>query len=286
MSEVVYLNGEFIPYNDAKVPVEDRGYQFGDGIYEVARTYNGKLFRMDAHMERLRNSAAELEMELPPVKQIEEAALELMRRNGHPESAVYIQVSRGAAPRAHLIPSGLKPNVMMTARPVSTTDPEILRNGAAAVTAVDDRWHRCNIKTVCLLPNTLAKVKAHRAGALEAIFVRDGIVTEGTSSNLLAVFGGTIYTHPADNLILHGITRNTLLQLAETANIPVKEQAFTVMDLLKADEIILCGTILEATPVISVDARTIGNGQPGPVAAKLYAGLMKWGQEGARPRSW
>lgn len=286
MSEAVYLNGEFIPYEQALVPIEDRGYQFADGIYEMARTYGGKLFRMDAHMDRLQRSAAALEMEIPPVKQIEEAANELMRRNGHPESAVYIQVTRGVAPRAHLIPSGLKPNVMMTARPVAKTKPEVIKNGAAAVTAVDDRWHRCYIKTVGLLPNTLAKLKAHRAGALEAIFVRDGVVTEGTSSNLLAVFNGTIYTYPANNLILNGITRGSLLQVAAAAGIPTREEEFTVMDLLKADEIIMCGTILEATPIVTVDGHRIGDGKPGPIGAKLYAGLMKWGEEGKRPSSW
>ncbi len=286
MSEVVYLNGEFLPYEQAKVPVEDRGYQFADGIYEVARTYNGKLFRMDAHMDRLQRSAAAIEMEIPPVKDIEEAANELMRRNGHPESAVYIQVTRGVAPRAHLIPAGLTPNIMMTARPVAKTKPEVMAKGAAGVTAVDDRWHRCYIKTVGLLPNTLAKLKAHRAGALEAILVRDGIVTEGTSSNLLAVFGGTIYTHPATDLILNGITRDSLLQLAAAAGLPVREEEFTVMDLFKADEIIMCGTILEATPFVTVDGRQIGNGKPGPVVAKLHAGLMKWGEEGKRPGSW
>lgn len=276
MSEIVYLNGEFVPLEQALVPIDDRGYHFADGIYEVIRCYGGRPFLPDRHMDRLEHSAREIELALPPRAELEQALLELQRRNGHPEAAWYLQITRGVAPRQHVFADDLRPTVLATCRPVSGPKPELIEQGGQAITLPDERWHRCHIKSTGLLPNVLAKQQAFRAGAFEALFVRNGVVTEGTASNLAIVRDGVLLTHPADQHILWGITRGAVLQLCREAGIEVREVRFTRDDLLSADEAFVCGTISEITPITSVDDRKIGTGRPGPMTQRLIEAYRHW----------
>ena len=265
MGETVYLNGAFVPIEKALVPVEDRGYQFADGIYEVIRVYGGGPFRLEHHLDRLERSAAAIELSLPPRMEIEAAAYELLRRNNLAEAGIYLQVTRGVAPRQHLIPEGIAPTVVMTARAVSAPKAETWQRGVAAVTVPDGRWELCHVKSVGLLFNTLAKQQAHRAGAFEAIFVRDGVVTEGSSSNLFALIDGVLFTHPRDNHILAGITRGAVIELAKKLGRPLREEKYTKEDLDRAQEVFFSSSIVEIVPVVSIDGRPVGRGVPGPV---------------------
>ncbi|HEY8450619.1 MAG TPA: aminotransferase class IV, partial [Bacillota bacterium] len=214
MSELtVFLNGRFVPYEQAVIPVEDRAFLFADGVYEVIPCYGGRPFRLELHLERLRQSATALEIRLPyPLAEFERIVHELIRLNNLSDASVYLQVSRGVAPRNHLFPEGAQPTVVGIARPFTPPSDEELERGVRAITAPDNRWGICYIKTVGLLPNVLARQAAHRRGADEAILVRDGLVTEGTASNVFCVLDGIVYTHPLAN-ILPGITRTTVLEI-------------------------------------------------------------------------
>lgn len=285
MGETVYLNGRFVPLEQAMVPIDDRGYQFADGIYEVIRVYGGRPFLMERHLDRLERSAAEIELPRPPREELEAAAAELLRRNGLSDAAIYIQITRGAIARQHLPPAGLRPQLVMTARPVPAPGPEQRRRGIAVITLPDDRWLHCNVKSVGLLPNVLGKLKASRAGCADAIYVRDGVVTESTSSNVCAVFDGELWTHPANHLILHGITRGAVLELARAAGIRVREEAFRAERLGEAEELVLTSTILEVMPITQVDGRPVGSGVPGPVARRLQEAFEAWALHGKAPAS-
>ncbi|QBS37315.1 D-amino-acid transaminase [Thermaerobacter sp. FW80] len=272
--EVVFLNGGFVPYDQAVVPVEDRGFLFADAIYEVIRCYGGRFFRLDDHLERLEQSAAALEIPLPYDRARWTQVLEeLIRRNGVRDGSVYVQVSRGVAPRAHAWPDGLQPTVVAIARPGGTPPAEAVRRGVKAITVPDNRWGLCWVKTTGLLPNVLAKQRAARAGAYEALFVRDGLLTEGTSSNVFVVREGVLYTHPLAN-ILPGVTRMVVLEVAREAGMPVREQAIPVQWLEGASEVILSGTNSEVLAVVEVDGRPVGDGRPGPVFARLREGYL------------
>jgi len=268
--EQVYLNGEFVPYEKALIPVEDRGNLFADAVYEVVRLYGGRPLAMRAHMERLARSAAEILLPEVDYAALAEAALELAGRNKVGDGTLYIHVSRGAAPRNHLFPVGARPTVFVTARSLARPEAALREQGIACITTPDIRWHRCDIKTVGLLPNVLAKQAARDAGAYDAIFVRDdGIVTEATSANVFAVAGGRIVTHPENNLILPGITRRLVLALAEDAGIAATFRAITKEELANVDELFISGTTTEVMPVVTVDGRPVGDGKPGPVTRRL-----------------
>ncbi len=280
LPEVVYMNGSLVPYNQALVSVEDRGFTFADGVYEVIRCYGGSPFRMTEHLERLQKSAKAIRLDLPfPFETISSAVQETLAANSleKADAAVYIQVTRGPAPRAHALPVDPRPTLYIITRPEKGPRPELRKTGVKAITTEDLRWHMCHIKSTGLLLNSLAKQKALESGCYEAIFVREGIVTEGTSSNLFVVKDRTLWTHPEGNHILSGVTRSAVLEIAAEKGIPVKAEKFTLADLHQAEEVFITGTITEVMPVVEIDGRLIGTGKPGEVTqimgrsfARLY----------------
>lgn len=269
----VYLNGEFVERAQAKVSIDDRGFLFGDGVYEVTRIRGGRFFEGERHERRLARNLAELELTLPPgvtPASLGEIALRLYADGGlgRGEALAYFQVTRGVAPRAHQFPIGAPPTVFVSVGAFSP--PDALRaRGVACVTYPDIRWSRCDIKSVNLLPNVLAKQFAVTKGAYEAFFVRDGIVTEGASTNFFAVLDGEIRTYQNSNVILPGISRDVALELAIAEGIAVREEPLRVADLPRVTEIFLTSTMNDVMPVVTLDGRTIGDGRPGPVTARL-----------------
>ena len=265
---LVYLNGQVVPYEDALIGVEDRATQFGDGIYEVVRYYGGRAFEMDRHMARLQRSAAGIELAIPPVAELVAAMDELVRRQDFVEAAVYLQITRGVAARLQGLPEGLAPTVIAIARPATSPRPapEI-----AAITQSDDRWARCHLKTTMLLPAMLARGRAARVGAEDAIFVRDGFVTEATSANVFAVRRGEVITPPLSNYLLPGVTRIAVLELLEADGIPVREDLLTQQDLYGAEEVFLTSTNGELRPVVRIDGRPVGEGRTGPLFTRALA---------------
>lgn len=278
MSLTVFLNGEFVPYENARVSVEDRGFLFGDGVYEVYRNYGGKPFRYREHMDRLARSLRELQIE-PPAVDWDWVHRELLARNGlgQADSQVYIQVTRGAAaPRTHYFPpAGTPPTVLAIARATRLPAATLWSEGAAAVTVPDERWGRCDIKSVNLLPNILAKQKATAAGAYEALLVRDSIVIEGSSTNVFAVLDGAVVTYPKGHRILGGITRDAVVELARQEGFRVVEGPILVSDLNRATELFITSTTSEVMPIVRVDGRPIGDGRPGPVTGALHQALRR-----------
>jgi D-alanine transaminase len=267
---VAILNGEFIDRSLAKVDIEDRGYQFGDGIYEVIRVYNGKMFAAAKHLERLVECAEKINLVLPyGITEIQEKLTTLIAKNHLVSGIVYMQFSRGVAPRNHAYPiqSTVASFVAYTKeiqRPL-----ENLRVGAKAVLVEDIRWLHCDIKSLNLLGNLMAKQRAVESGCYEAILHREEDVTEGSSSNISIIKNGTLYTHPADMFILNGITRQLMLSICQSTGIPFEETGFTVQELLDADEVILSSTTSEITPIVEVSNKKIANGKPGSITVRL-----------------
>lgn len=266
---LMLYNDTIMPRQLFRVDLEDRGYQFGDGIYEVIRFYDGQLYELHAHLERLWASAAAIRI-VPPTtqEQLADNVRRLVAASSCPNGIVYLQLTRGVAPRGHLLPQNVQPVLTGYVTPVERPV-DAMQNGIAAITTEDIRWLRVDIKTINLLPNTLAKQEAHEAGAQEAIFVRDGFVTEGSSSNIFGIRGGICYTHPANHLILNGITRRVVLRLLEAAGIPLREEPFSKEELYKMDELFITSTVQEVCPVVQVDGKPIGRGEPGPFTRQL-----------------
>jgi D-alanine transaminase len=267
---LVYLNGAFVPYERALVPVEDRGYVFADGIYEVIPFYHGKPLGLKQHLARLARSAEAIRLPLPPLVELEAAALETVARNGGGDVSLYMQVTRGTAPRKHAFPAEIQPTVYMLARPLTRPAAELLQNGVKCITVPDIRWQLCYIKSIGLLPNTLAKQHAVEAGAHEAVFVRDGVITEGSSSNFFLVIGDTVLTHPADQHILAGITRTLVLEAAAALGIPVREERCPEVAVKQATEAFLTSSTSEVLPVTVINGEAVGDGRPGPVTRRLW----------------
>lgn len=273
----VLLNEQLVEEKEATVPFNDRGYNFGDGIYEYVRVYNNRLFTARPHFERLLRSANEIGLELNyTVDGLIELVQELISANKVVTGGVYIQVTRGVAPRDHAFPT---PTVkaMITGFTKSYDRPyKKLEEGINAVTTEDIRWLRCDIKSLNLLGNVLAKEYATKYNAQEAIQHRGDTVTEGSSSNVYAIKNGVIYTHPTNNLILNGITRKVIKEIAESNNITFKEEAFTVDFLKQADEVIVSSTSIEVMPVVKIDGDNVKDGQVGPVTKKLQEGFTNY----------
>jgi D-alanine transaminase len=273
----VYLNGEYLPADQATVSVNDRGFVLADGVYEVTPVYRGRLFLFDRHAARLQRGLSELRIDLD-LSGWEDIHRGLLSRNdlGDAEtSLVYMQVTRGAAPRTHAFPTDpVQPTVYGFAQAFQRPARERWEQGFRAITWPDERWHRVDIKTIQLLPNALAMQAAAEAGAQNVIFVRDGVVTEGGHANVFAVFDGTLVTHPANNLILHGITRGFVLELARELGVPVEERAFSAEALKDADELFYTGTTTEVYPTVEVDGQPLGDGRVGPVTRRLHAVFM------------
>lgn len=271
----ILLNDEIID-RAALIDIEDRGYQFGDGIYEVAGVYGGKLFLLDEHLVRLKRSAKALGITLPfKTETLAKQLTELVETNGIEEGLVYLQVSRGVAPRTHELPVGkMRPVVVAYTKTLGDLT-GLQDQGSIAILQDDIRWHRCDIKSLNLLPNTMAKQKAVEADAVEAILHRDGTVTEASSSNVFIVKDGELITHPANNFILNGITRQKLIELAAELELPIREELYSVDDLLAADEVFISATKLDVVPILAVDGKKIGSGQPGPISKKLLAAMRE-----------
>lgn len=283
MPELAYVNGEIMPIEKAVVPIEDRGYQFGDGVYEFIASYEGRPFMLEEHLDRLERSMRELAFDPISRADIGKAVLDLFTLSGYPRAGLYIQISRGVAPRNHAFTPGMTPQIIMTIRPVNEMPAEKRKHGATAITVKDTRWGRCDIKTVQLLSNSLAKQKSLDAGCDDAIFVSDqGVVREGTSSNLFIVTGGRLTTHPLTDNILPGITRMVVLNLCKAADLDVEESFFAIDALLGADEVFLTGTVTELLPVVRIDNKAIGHGDVGPITRRLYDLLRKQAMAGGR----
>ncbi len=274
---VVYLNGSFLPVDEARVSVNDRGFLFGDGVYEVTPAYGGRLFRWEEHLARLTAglAAVGIDFEAAELRAVKEELLARNRLDGAPVAYVYVQVTRGSAPRTHWFPDpAVAPTVYAFANRFARPGMEEWARGITAVTVPDQRWARADIKAIALLANVLAAQAAVEAGAGNAIFVRDGIALEGSHNNLFAVFGGVLATAPKSNYILHGITRDFLIELAGGMGIPVEERAIPLPELYRADEVFFSGTTTEVRPVVAIDGRTVGGGVVGPVARGLYEAFL------------
>ena len=268
----VYLNGEFMPMHEARISVMDRAFLFGDAVYEVLPVFAGKLFAVDEHLQRLERSLAEVRMTNPLSRDAWRAVFErLVNEAGGGHLSVYLQVSRGVAPaRDHPFPSDAVPTVFAMANPIKTTLMSI--DDLKPITAVlceDTRWHRCDIKSTALLANVLLKQQAADAGAYEAILVRDDHAMEGAASNLFVVLDGVVRTAPSSPLILGGITRNVLLQIAPAAGIVCREEAVTTFELARASEIWMTSSTREIMPVTELDGKPVGDGQIGAVCRRV-----------------
>lgn len=267
---MILIDDRFVPETEARISYLDRGYCFGDGIYEVFRVYNGRLFEKEAHYERLVRSAREVKLHLScSIDELDARLSKLPALTGVREGTVYMQMTRGAAPRAHAFPPAGTPPVLLAyctelKRPVET-----MRRGVSVITRPDIRWLRCDIKSLNLLGSVLAKQEAAEAGADDVILHRNGIVTECSAANAMIVQGGAIVTHPADHLILHGVTRAVVLRLARELDIPVREERFPLETLMAADEAFLTGTTVEVTPIVRIDGRPVADGSPGPITRRL-----------------
>ena len=270
MPDIACVNGCFGPVAEAVVSIEDRGFQFGDGVYEVIRTYRGKPFALDEHLARFERSAQALHLSLGLTKDQWMALVqEGLRLSQFPETKIYLQVTRGQAPRDHVFPASTVPTTVLTFRELHPLDASIRKAGVGAVTVDDIRWGRCDIKSVNLLANVLARQRAKEAGVFEAILVRDGLVTEGSVSNVMVVRNGVVETAPEGHRILSGVTRAMVLELARKEGLPVVETFVGREDLLAASEVFLTGTTVEVLPVVRIDGQPIGAGVPGPLSQLL-----------------
>lgn len=268
--KISYYNGEFVKDNEMTVDYKDRAVYFGDGIYEVIRVYDGDFFTLEEHVDRLLNSAREIEIEPLDKDEILSIIHGIKDKNDIENGALYIQVTRGIAARDHSYPQDVEPVVMAYING-ATRALNQQKSGVNVITSLDYRWLKCHVKSLNLLANVLEKQRAVTAGAKETILHREGTVTEGSSTNAFIVKEGVLMTHPANNLILNGITRQVVLKIAREAGIETREEAFTVDELYQADEVFFTSTTQEITPVIKVDDTIIDEGNIGSVTSKLQA---------------
>jgi D-alanine transaminase len=275
----VYLNGKFVDRGDAVVSVDDRGFVFGDGVYEVTRSRDGVLLEVDRHVRRLERSLAGLDLVYSP-SELPAISLRLLRDNGlaRGEATVYWQVTRGAAsPRTHQFPPAGTPVTVLASASIFTPLHDKRAAGVGTILLADQRWARCDLKTVNLLPNVLAKQKAVAAGVHEAILMRDGVIMEGAATNFFGVIDGVVRTHPRSNYILPGITREVVLELAHELGLAVREEPMFVDDIPRLSESFLTGTTNDVMPVVAIDGQSVGDGRPGPIAGRLYSALIaRW----------
>ena len=271
MSEIVYLNGEFMPLEDARIPVLDRGFIFGDGIYEVIPVYSKRPFRLQEHLDRFERSHQALRI-ANPNSHAEWTKLvhELVARNAGDDQSVYLQVTRGVAKRDHAFPKDVKPTVFGMSSPLSTPTREAIEGGAHAITAVDYRWLKCDVKSTSLLGNCLLRQAAADAGALEVVMFRDGFLTEGSSSNVFIVKDGVILATPKTNLVLPGITYDVVIELAKGHGLPLEVRPISEAEVRGADEIWVTSSTKEVLAVSSLDERAVGGGKPGPVFCRMH----------------
>ena len=272
---VVYLNGNFLPLADAKVSVLDRGFIYGDGVYEVVPVYARKPFRMPQHLTRLQNSLDGIRLANPHAQRWDALIAELIARQPFDDQAVYLQVTRGVAKRDHAFPHGVAPTVFMMSNPLVLPTREQVERGVAVITAQDNRWLRCDLKTTSLVGNVLMRQLAVDNDAVETVMFRDGHLTEASASNVLIVRDGTIIAPPKDNLILPGITYDATLEIAHDAGVALDVRAVTHAETLSADEMWLSSSTKEVLAVTRVDDRPFAGGAPGPVFRRVWAAFQE-----------
>lgn len=272
MSQIIYLNGKFLPIDQAFVPVLDRGFIFGDGIYEVIPVYSRHAFRLSEHLRRLQNSLDGIRL-ANPHSDAEWVDLlgQLIEANPTEDQYIYLHITRGVAKRDHAFPKDAVPTVFMMSNPLVTPPRDLYENGVGAVSAVDNRWDRCDIKAIALLPNILLRQLAIDAGAVETILFRDGILTEGAASNIFAVENGVILAPPKDNHMLPGITYDLILELAAANGIPLEVGQFAEARIRHADELWLTSSTKEVLPITVLDGKPVGSGKPGALFWKMHA---------------
>ena len=275
-SEIVFLNGEILPMADARIGVEDRGYQFADGVYEVVRLYNGRPFTFKEHLDRLERSAAGIKLALPTARgDLEAGLLKLVDRSGVREGMIYLQATRGIAPRNHVFPESPSSTVVAYCRPLPPVPNPGEGEGAKLMAVPDERWKRCWIKSIALLANVLAKNEAVSQGYDEAAFVENGVVTECSASNLFAIINGKVVTHPVGSKVLPGITRAVLFQCAAELGIEVDERTLMEDEAVRAQELFITSTTREISWVARWNDKYIGQGRCGPVTAKLHRAIQQ-----------
>ncbi len=268
---VVFLNGAYVATSTATISIDDRGFLFADGCYEVTLVIDGRPVALDRHLSRLQRGLDEVRIEFAACALVE-VHHELIARNGladHPMASVYVQVTRGVAPRAHAFPSGAEPTVLVRAQPIAGPSAAMVEIGTRAITAPDIRWGRVDLKTTGLLPNVLAQQAAVDAGADDVILHRDGFVTEGSHTNVYGVIDGVLVTAPADHRILAGVTRGIVLDLAVAAGITVDEREWTLDELMNADEVVMSSTTAGVRPIVEIDGTPVASGTRGPVTLEL-----------------
>ncbi len=277
MSRIAYVDGVYRPHRDAAVHIEDRGYQFADGVYEVVAVRRGRLIDEALHLKRLRRSLRELRIEGAladaPLKVV---MREVVRRNGVVNGIVYLQITRGVAPRDHAFPKAARPVLVVTARCARPANPKVAEEGIGVITIPDIRWQRCDIKTISLVGNVLGKQQAREAGAYEAWMVDgEGHITEGTSTNAwIVICDNLVVTRPAENAILNGVTRQALIAIIRREGYQFTERAFTVAEAKTAREAFLTSTTSDVTPVVAIDGQPVANGVPGLLTQKLRADYL------------
>jgi len=270
----VYLDGDYLPIEEAKVSVLDRGFIFGDGVYEVIPAYGGRLFRLEQHLQRLNDSLQGIHLENPlDNAHWQEIIEDIVRRNENDkqDQSIYLQVTRGAAKRDHVFPDEISQTIFVMSSPMQAVSQEKLDKGVSAITHDDIRWRYCHIKSIALLPNTLMRQVAREAGADEAILNRDGKITEGAASNVFIVKNGKIITPAKGECLLPGITRDLILEIARAANLEFSESDISLSDLQSADEIWITSSTKEILPVTQLDGKPVGNGKPGPLWKDMLA---------------
>lgn len=277
MKSLGLINGNLVDLDENVIPMEDRGHQFGDGVYEVTKVYNGRCFALMPHLERLYRSLRAIRI---PATYTFDELVEfhelLIEKSGITEGAIYLQITRGVAPRIHSFPEQVVPCLTMSIRPAGVTNPQFREKGVKITLIPDERWLRCDIKSLNLLPNILGKQQAKEVGAYEGVMIRDPYVTEGTSSNFFVVKDEVVWTYPATALILKGITRTIVMdQLAKELGITILEKAFQVSFIKGASEAFLSGTSTEIMPVTMIDSTKVGDGEVGPVTRALQSAYTR-----------
>jgi D-alanine transaminase len=270
-SQTVYLNGEFMPLEHARIPVLDRGFIFGDGVYEVVPVYSGHPFRLEQHLRRLQHSLDAIRLANPmSMAQWSRLVRRIITHNTWKDQSVYLQVTRGVAKRDHAFPHATTPTVFMMSNPLTTPARKLVTGGVACITATDNRWLRCDIKSTSLLGNVLMRERSAEAGCIETIMFRDGFLSEASASNVFVVHGKTISAPPNNHLVLPGTTNDVVIELARKARIPLRLREISEDEVRAADEIWVTSATKEVLAVTRLDGKAVGKGRPGAVFKRIY----------------
>ena len=277
---MVFLNGKFMPVEEARIPVLDRGFIFGDGVYELIPVYSRVPFRMDEHLARLERSLAAVRIRDPHSRaEWRDIILQLVAKQSFEDQGVYFQVTRGVAKRDHAFPKDAVPTVFIMSNPLVNPPRELVERGVAAVTAVDNRWLRCDIKSVSLIGNCLLRQVSADAGAAETILFRDGMLTEASASNVFAVKGSVILSPPKSNLILPGITYDVIAEIAQAGGLPLEYRDVSEAEVRAADELWITSSSKEVLAIVTLDGKAIASGKPGPVFHRVHALYQEFKQK-------